>query len=335
MPRLDWYIRANLKFRHLQLLVAIDDLRHMGRVAAHLNVTQPAISKTLAQLEQGLGFALFERTSRGMEPTEHGTCLIRHARKMLDCLVSARDELMDIGQGRITRVSIGVLPMTAVVLVPRFVAALEGEASDVAVNVREATMSALLPALRAGDIDLVVGLLPPRSLGPEFATERLYDDPMVVAVRRDHPLTTTAKLQWKDLAGYPMVLPPASALTRDALDHFMAEQGVSIPRRHVDSVSTLTNVGVLQFTDSVGFLSLQLARHYAAQGILQVLPLSIPSITISVGLVMMAERHVGAALRLIRRLLVDTAAQLPRIAADTAPLKPTPAVAGRRPQGVW
>ena len=78
MSRIDWYIRANLKLRHLQLLVAMDDLGSVSRVAAYLNVTQPAVSKTLAQIEEGLELPLFERTSRGMEPTEHGACLIRH-----------------------------------------------------------------------------------------------------------------------------------------------------------------------------------------------------------------------------------------------------------------
>jgi hypothetical protein len=70
MAKLDWYIRANLKLRHLQLLVALDDFRSVGRVAAHLNVSQPAVSKTLAMLEEGLEVALFDRSTRGMEPTE-------------------------------------------------------------------------------------------------------------------------------------------------------------------------------------------------------------------------------------------------------------------------
>lgn len=314
MPRLDWYIRANLKFRHLQLLVAIDDLRHVGRVAAYLNVTQPAVSKTLAQIEQGMGVSLFERTPRGMEPTEPGACLIRHAREILGRLVSARDELLDISEGRISRVSIGVLPLTAAVLVPRFIATLQAESRDVAVNVREGTMSTLLPTLRAGDIDLVVGLLPERPLGPEFKSELLYEDPIVVAVRRGHALAARSQLEWSDLSDYPMVLPPDSALTRGAIDNFMAEHGVHLARRHVDSVSTLTNIGVLQFTDSVGFLASDLARHFAAQGLLQVLPLPLqmPKVTILVGLVWMADRHLGAAQRQVRQLLRDTARQLPR-----------------------
>ncbi|TRZ67851.1 MAG: LysR family transcriptional regulator [Rhodocyclaceae bacterium] len=329
MSRLDWYIRANLKFRHLQLLVAIDDLRHVGRVAAYLNVTQPAVSKTLLQLEQRLNVALFERTRRGMEPTVHGECLIRHAREIIACLVDARDELLDISEGRITRVVIGVLPTTAIELVPRFIARLEAESSDVAAGVIEGTMSTLLPTLRAGDIDLVVGLLSEQSLEPEFATELLYEDPIVVAVRPEHPLATVQNLKWPSLSGYPLVLPPTSALTRNAIDTYIADHGVLTPRRRLDSVSTLTNIGVLRFTDSVGFISRGLAQHYAAQGFLRVLPLELPTVKIRAGLVWVAGRHLGVAQRLVCQLLRETARQLPSVVAD-ARTKKHPRVANAR-----
>lgn len=335
MSKLDWYIRANLKLRHLQLLVAMDDLRSVNRVAAHLNVTQPAISKTLAQIEGGITFPLFERTPRGMEPTEHGECLIRHAREILERLATARDELRDISEGRITRVAMGVLPMTAAVLVPRFIARLESEATDVAANVREGTMNTLLPALRAGDIDLVVGLLPERALPVEFQSELLYEDPLVIVARRDHPLTRQQNVEWTSLSSYPMVLPSPAASTRSAVDLFLQDQGVSIPRRHLESMSTLTNVGVLQFTDSVGFLARGLARHFAAQGALQILPLELPNLRMNVGLVWMTDRRTTAAQALVRRLLRETADALPRVAADTSPVAGTATTAFQRPAGAW
>lgn len=334
MPKLDWYIRANLKLRHLQLLVAMDDLGSVNRVAAYLNVTQPAVSKTLSQIEDSLDARLFERTPRGMEPTEHGTCLIRHAREILSRLATARDELRDISEGRITRVSMGVLPATACVLVPRFIARLEAAATDVAVNVREGTMNTLLPALRAGDVDLVVGTLPDRRLPSEFDSEMLYEDPVAVVVRRDHPLTSLSKLEWPMLSDFPLVLPPPTASTRTPIDIFIAEQGVRVPRRHVESISTLTNIGVLQLTDSIGFLSRDLARHFAAQGSLQVLPLEIPNLSIRVGLVWMVDRRMGTAQRVVREMLRDTAQLLPRVAADVLPA-PQAARVRRRPAGVW
>jgi DNA-binding transcriptional LysR family regulator len=196
-------------------------------------------------------------------------------------------------------------------------------------------MSTLLPALRAGDVDLVVGLLPERRLPAEFDSELLYEEPLVVVVRRGHPLTTVARLDWPMLSGYPMVLPPPSASTRSAIDSFTLEQGVTVPRRHVESISTFTNIGVLQFTDSVGFLARDLARHFAAQGALQVLPLEVPNVTLRIGLVWMVDRRMGMAQRIVRDLLRETAARLPRIAADTPPLPPLKGTVQPRPTGVW
>ena len=316
MARLDWYIRANLKFRHLQLLVALDDLRNVGRVAAYLNVSQPAVSKTLATLEEGLAVTLFERTARGMEPTEHGVCLIRHAREILGTLVSARDELLDISEGRITRVALGVLPAAAITLLPRVLVRLESESSQVTASVREGTMDAFLPALRAGDLDLAVGVLPFRALGSEFGVEPLYDDPIVVVVRRGHPLSREPDPTWSMVAGFPMVLPPPNTIARRPIDDFLAEHRVPVSRRHVESVSTLTNVGVLQLSDSVGFLSQQLALHFVRLGALSVLPLPMPDVALRIGLISIVDRRASPSEQLLRRLFREVRDEL--VGADVA-----------------
>lgn len=305
MSRIDWYIRANLKLRHLQLLVALDDLRSVGRVATHMHVTQPAVSKMLTTVETGLEMRLFERHAHGLEPTEQGACLVRHARTILDTLGSARAELQDIGSGKLTRVSLGVLPSTAIALVPRLVAMLEHEAQSrrIVISVREGTMETLLPALRAGDVDLVVGLLPAKPLGADYATEQLYEDPTVTVVRVGHPLASREQLAWKDLLRFPMILPPSGTLLRSAIDLFMAEQRLDIPRQHLDSVSTHTNLGVLELTDSVGFLPSSLAAHFESQRRLCILPFTLPKVNLGVGLIWMAGRREVDAARHIRARL--------------------------------
>jgi DNA-binding transcriptional LysR family regulator len=302
MAKLDWYIRANLKLRHLQLLVALDDFRSVGRVASYLNVSQPAVSKTLAMLEEGLEVTLFERSTRGMEPTEHGACLIRHARTILNQLSSVRDDLRDISEGRVSRVAMGVLPAAATVLIPRFIARLEQTSVETAVSLLEGNMEALLPALRAGDIDFIVGNLPARPLGAEFGGELLYEDPIVVVVRRNHPLAGMKRIRWDMLNGYPMVLPPEWTFTRGPIDDFMTRHDVAIPRRHVESISTLTNVGVLQLTDSIGFLARSVAQHFSALGLLVELPLELPNIQMRVGLVWRKERHETTTHQLVLRV---------------------------------
>jgi len=291
MAKLDWYIRANLKLSHLQLLVALDDLRSASRVAAHLNVTQSAVSKMLAAIENGVGLTLFTRTMRGIEPTESGACLVRHARAILSCLGDAQAELQDINSGPFARVSLGVLPSTAASLIPQMVAFLEEKTERVVVSVREGMLQTLLPSLRAGQLDLIVGFLTDALVSTEYGTETLYDDPTVAVVRIGHPLCANKALAWQQLEAYPMILPPQGSLVRDSLDRFMLRARMHVPRRHVESVSTMTNLGVLQRTDSVGFFPRSLARTLAAQGMLEILPIALSGTEMRVGLIWMAHRQ--------------------------------------------
>lgn len=312
MARLDWYIRANLKLKHLQLLAALDDLRNVGRVATHLHVTQPAVSKTLAALESGLGVRLFERTPHGVEPTELGACLIRHARALLSGLAQARDEMRDISEGRITRIALGVMPSAATVLVPRFITKLESETSSVTIEVREGATDSLLPALRVGEIDFTVGLLPSKPLGIEFASELLYEDPVVAAVRSGHPLVRIKRPSWSMLSDYPMVLPPVATYMRGVIDMVFARHQVVTDRSRVETISAMTTIGVLQATDSIGFLPRQLATRYDTLGVLSILDLDFTGVPLQIGLIWKADRRMTDAQQHVRQLFRDTCKELLR-----------------------
>lgn len=172
-------------------------------------------------------------------------------------------------------------------------------------------MATLLPALRAGDIDMTVGVLPTPPLGPEFGTEVLMEDPIAVVVRRGHPLTGLSHVTWEHLDGYPMVLPPQTAYTRGAIDAILARHDLSVSPRVVESVSTMTNVGTLQLTDSIGFLSSILAQHFQDLGVLTVLSLEAPDgVTMRIGLIWMIDRHFTEAHKLVRTGLVQTSRDL-------------------------
>src|SRR5258706_11150847 len=83
MGQIDRVMRSNLKLRHLQLLVALDELRHVGRAAEFLSISQPAVSKTLAEIERMYGLSLFDRSTRGTVPTASGSGLLRFPRSVL------------------------------------------------------------------------------------------------------------------------------------------------------------------------------------------------------------------------------------------------------------
>jgi len=309
------YIGSHLKVRHLEMLVALNDMGGLGRVANHLHVTQPAISKTLAALEEGMGVALFERTARGLVATETGECLVRHARAVLGELREAQHNVRAIREGRMVRTSIGTLPVAAATVMPSFIAALEARAPEVMISVREGTTDSLMTRLRAGNIDFAVSFLPEKPLDAHLAADMLVDDHMVAVVRRDHPLERCQPLAWEALMDYPLVLPPQATFTRGMIDSFWAQHGIVLPARQVESLSIMTNVGVLQSTDSVALLLGSVAQRFSALGLLSILPLDFASIHMRLSLLWRTDRELSRAHELVRQVFQQVRGKIKRAEA--------------------
>lgn len=315
MARLDWYIRANLKPRHLQLLVGLDDLRHVGRVAELLNISQPAVSKSLAEIERGVGLQLFERGRHGLVPTVYGECMIRLSREMLHSLDTAGDELRRLQTGASGVVRLGVLPVAAPVLVPRAVIRLKSMAPDAVVVLHEATADRLLPMLRDDQIDLVVGTLPPASASSGLSVEVLYpNEGVAVVCGRHHPLARKRGITAADLMTYPLVIPPRGTIFRDLVERVMDELGVSMKSVQVESGSMTAGNALLRETEAVGFYSNHLAQYYERQGWLRKLPIAMPGISVKIGCVWM-ERN---ALHPTSRAMIQALREVSQVPVDVA-----------------
>jgi len=293
MAKLDWYIRANLKPKHLQLLVALDDLRHLGRVATSLHVSQPAVSLALAELEKGLGLKLFERTPRGVVPNSYGDCLIRHARVILGNLAEARDELHALQTGASGKIAVGVLPAVTPGLIPRALLLLKRGAPHTRVLVQEGPMDTLLPELRRNSLDMVVGRLVPSDLAGDLSEETLDEGAVALVVARRHPLAAKRKIRWTDLAAYPWVLPPIGSLQREPLERALQQNGCALPADFIETLSVHVITGYLRSSEAIGSLSRVAAHHYIEMGVLAQLPLALPAPERLIG--MMWSRHKPAA----------------------------------------
>ncbi len=276
MAQLDWFIRANLKPRHLQMMVALDDLRHLGRVASSLHISQPAVSLALGELEKGLGFKLFERTPKGVVPNAYGECLIKQARIVLGSLAQVRHELHALLSGASGKVHVGALPAMTPGLLPKTLSLFKQKTPSTSVIVQEGSMDALLPELRRGTVDLIIGRLVNRSTKDDLSEESLYEGHNVVVVGLNHPLTARQKLSWKDLGEYPWVLPPVGSLSREPLEDALQQNGGSMPADYVETLSIHVITGYLQQSQAIGVLSQVVARHYLQAGLLAQLPLVLP-----------------------------------------------------------
>ena len=274
---MDTFLRTGIKPRQWQMLVALDDLRNLGRAASSLNVSQPAVSLALGQLERGLGMRLFERTPRGVVPNTYGECLIRQARSVLGSLAQVRDELRALQSGDAGTLTLGALPAMTPELVPRALAALKNRAPLTRVVVLEGSMESLLLGLRRGAVDLIVGRLSTPGGSDDLQEEALYEGRNVLVVGSRHPLVRHKRLVWSALVAHPWVLPPTGSLSRQPIESALQDNGCTLPTDLLETMSVPLIVRYLQDRPAVGVLSQGLARHYVGTGELSVLPLELPN----------------------------------------------------------
>jgi DNA-binding transcriptional LysR family regulator len=307
---LDWYLQINLKARHLRLLVTIDTYRNLSQVAEVTHVTLPAVSKSLAELERGLGLTLFTRTGQGLVPTPYGECLTRHARSMLHVLHQARDELKALSAGTEGKIEIGVLPTSATILLTHALNLLKQRSPGTNVKIVEGTTASLLPELWQGHLDLVVGRLPPRDALGSFEEKELLEDPVVLVTGRQHPLARRKTLKWPDLLPYPWILPPVDSILRDPLERALEAHDVPLTNNYIETLSLHVIRAHLQVSDCIAVMADTSAHDTSHPQPLHTLPLSLPRLLRPAGVLWNRVRALTPSAQLMISCLEEAARRL-------------------------
>lgn len=280
IPRLE----THLSLRHLNLLDAIAREGTLLGAAQSVALTQSAVTKALQEAEATIGARLFDRTNRGVRPTQEGEVLVAHARLVLTQLRHAGQELEDLRSGSGGRVAVGVLVSAAVSILPTAIAAVRRQRPNLAVKVIEGTNDVLMPQLRAGELDLVIGRLPAFSSGSGIAEEVLCDDYAQIVVRRGHPLLAREGLTLGDLMDQPWILPRQETSLRRQIDEGFRQGGLRAPANIVESVSILTNRALVLRADYLAVWPVQLARFEAELGLVQALDIPLPTTQRPIGI---------------------------------------------------
>ena len=233
-------VATRLKLRQLRLLVAVERHGSIQYAARELNVSQPSATKMIKDLELDFEVQLFERTNRGVVPTPFGEALIRNGKLILAQISNAAQELDDLNEGNSGRVIVGTLLAASSDLLPLAIEKVLEVRPRLAIKVVEGTNEVLMPELRSGEIDLVVGRLPTHRHRIELAQEKLFDEPIVAVVGRDHPLARREALTFDMLKPFGWILPPVETTLRRQVDQFFLKQNQYAPPFALESVSYLT-----------------------------------------------------------------------------------------------
>ncbi|KQV87678.1 MULTISPECIES: LysR family transcriptional regulator [unclassified Roseateles] len=270
-PRSDRFVRSHLKTRQLVLLVELGRHGSILHAAQAANLTQPAASKLLADLEHALGVKLFERLPRGVAPTWYGEVMIRRAGAALAELDAGHQELMELLSGLSGRVAVGSVLTPSTTLLPAAITQLKARQPRVHVAISVDTSKLLIQHLQNGELDLVIGRVLDSESAAQLSFEPLTDEPHCLVVRAGHPLSDRRDLSLPELARQSWILPPGGSILRDRLTALFLSAGLDQPQQTVETLSLPVITSLLGQSDMLSALPEELVKPYLEAGLLAVL----------------------------------------------------------------
>jgi DNA-binding transcriptional LysR family regulator len=244
-----------MELRDIEYFAVVAEHRNLGRAAESLGLSATALSKSMRRLEKSLQARLINRTTRGVDLTVEGDALLARVRGLRLSLADVARELSDLTQGRLGRVRIGAGPSAIVEhLLARANAALASTSPKVTIQIRVEQTDFTLPALRAGELDVVISGLPAQ---PDEALvhEPLVDDDTVVIASATHPLARKKRLTIEDLAKERWILSPPDAVIRKRFDQLFEARGIPAPVPAVEVSSALLKLRLAAASDLLTFQS--------------------------------------------------------------------------------
>ena len=233
MPSL---LDPRIKLRHLLCFVEITRQGGVARAGAELGMTQPAVSKAVAELEAILGVRLFDRSRRALTLTSYGEMFLRFATAGLATLRQGADTIAEARAGS-GFVAFGALPTVAAGVVPAALRRFAASSLACRTLVESGPSPYLLELLRTAAIGFVVGRMANPEAMDGLSFEHLYSEELAFVVRPGHPLAGVAELDPRSMAGFEALMPPRRAIIRPAVDALLLAAGVGRFALKIETVS--------------------------------------------------------------------------------------------------
>lgn len=279
-------IDNRVKVRHLQTFVEVARQKSVMKAAALLRVSQPAVTKTIRELEDILGVAVLERDGRGIKITRYGDVFLRHAGAALTALRQGLDSVGQERFGEAPPIRIGALPTVSTRVMPRAIELFLRENTWSRIKMVTGENAVLLEQLRIGDLDLVVGRLSSPDKMTGFSFEHLYSEQVVFAVRAHHPLLTAQQSLFANLGHYTVLMPTRASIIRPFVESFLIANGVVSLPNQIETVSDSFGRAFVRASDAIWIISAGVVATDVADGLLGILPIDTTETKGPVGLTM-------------------------------------------------
>ena len=288
--------------RRLAHLLAAVRHRSLTEAAATLELTQPALTRSIQALERAVGGPLLERGRFGVRPTALGEALAAHAEAIEDELRQVA-RLAAPRRAGAMRCTLGCGPSEATRLLPLALDAVRQAPQAPQVTVLYGLNESLMPMVKSGEIDFALSSIPTTAHDPDLDHEPLHVDTGAVVARSAHPLAARRSVRPADLLAWPWVLARRRELERRALDQLFLDAGLRPIEDCIETTSAVLMKTVALQTDHLSFLPREMIHWEERAGLL--VALKVPGLgwTRTVGLTWRRGRRIGAAAEAVAQSL--------------------------------
>ncbi len=273
----DNLLRSGLKLSHMRVIVALHDHGQISAAAQVLNVSQPAASRMIADMETILGVPLCNRLPRGVELTPYGLALARRARAVLLELREVNREISDLRTGKGGAVFLGAVTAPAIELAVPAIRKVRQDFPRIEISVQVETSGVLARELLASRHDFIIARIPD-DLNPRLFEARVIGiEKACLIVRRGHPLADGRTVETEQLSGYDWVFQPGGSLLRRTIERIFMGYNAPLPDRILNTTSLLLTLVMVAQSDAIAPVALDVAKFINARdglaGAIEILPI--------------------------------------------------------------
>jgi DNA-binding transcriptional LysR family regulator len=299
-------IGRRLKLRDLHILMTVAQCGSMGKAAAQLAVSQPAVSKAIADVEHTLGVSLLDRTTQGVEPTLYGRALLKWGVAAFDDLRQGVKEIEFLADPTAGEVRVGSTEGMTAGLVPAVIDRLSRQFPRLAFSVIQAPTLVIYRDLRERAVDLILGRMIAPIADEDLNAEILLNDQLVVVAGVASKWLQRRRVDPAELVDEPWCLPPYDSLVGSLVAEAFRTKRLDVPRRTVTSTSIQLFNALLATGRFLAVLSGSTLRLSGKRLGLKAVPVDLPIRSGPVGIVTLKNRTLSA----VAELFIDCAREV-------------------------
>ena len=304
----DERIGRRLKLRDLHILNEVSRSGSMAKAAARLAISQPAVSKAIADIERTVGLRLFDRTPVGVEPTVYGVALARRAAAIFDELKQAVDELGFLADPGAGELRIGSSESMAAGFLSAVIDRFSSQYPRIVINAGQIVAARLeFRELRERSVDLLIGRIPTPLSDEDLHAEVFFEDRIHIVAGQQSRWARRQRIALAELIGEPWALPSPDSLPGSIIAAAFSVCGLNVPRATVVTSSIhLLGAGLPATGRFLTVLPASVLRFGAKRPGLKILPIELPIAPQPVGVIWLKNRMLNP----VAQLFIDLAREL-------------------------